>query len=620
MQKRIHLFLLSLFFFAGSNLAHAQILDDSTKQVYGPTTTRYFYESSIIQERDTLFTLDTTLVKFHQFTLPDRYGHKLQNLGNIGTAINSIYPQAPDHIGVTSGYNAYDYYFVPPASIQYFDTKSPYTKVSAVFGDNARSMVDVDFSRNINPRWNVGVDFRRVTSDRQIGASGYSQDRQVFSTAYDIYTAYITADSTYRILANFSRLKHEVKESGGIYPFNIDGEPEEIPGGLFDYDEETIWLQNAQSDELRKNYHIYHEYRLSSFTGLFHKFDMLEQEVSFSDDINTPDSLFYDHIYIDPEKTSEEHIFKSITNTLGLKGDFGGFFYQLYYKRNDVDFSYKYLPASDFEAENYGGFDISYLQENLGMVGFFGEYLLGGNYKLGARLTSKWLQGSIRRVRSEVPYIYRQYFGNHDEWYNDFEPMVTDELKGAINVEVGPLLLRPKVTITNINRYLYFDEDARPAQAGSYCQIFSPGFDFRLTFFRNLHLETAVTYTTVTGGAEDNIRIPPILANASLYYTNFIFKDKLQLRGGLEGHFQTAYFAHDYDPVTMQFYLQNDFEIPQYYVADFFVNIKISSARVFFKLTNMSQLFGLTDGYFTAPFYTGQRGSIDLGINWMFYD
>ena len=619
-QKKRVVFLFLLFSLLGSQIVHAQILDDSTKQVYGPETTRYFFESSGVHERDTLYVLDTSLVDIQHFTMVDRYRHTLQNLGNMGTALTPVYFQAPETIGLTSGYTAYDPYFLSPETIRYYDTRSPYSKIKAVFGGNGRSLVNVDYSRNITPRWNVGGDFRRMTADRQIGATGFSNDKQVFSTAYDIYTHYITEDSTYRIMANISRLKHDVKEQGGIFPFELTGDTISGYEDFFDYEEENVWLSDAESSELRVNYHLYHQYKLTGFTGLFHRFDYQTQEVKFGNNLKTTDSLFYDQILIDTALTSDEVNFRDLTNVVGIKGDIGGLFYQLYYKRRDLNMSYKYLPAYGFETENYGGFDISYFQENLGKVGFFGEYLLGGNYKVGARLTSKWLVASIRRVRSDPSYLYTRYFGNHDEWSNNFEPMVTDELKGVINIEVGSLALRPRASISNVNRYLYFNENARPAQAGSFSQIFSPGFDFKVTFLRNLHFEASATYTAVTGNSSDNFRIPSLLANGSLYYTNFLFADKLQLRGGLQGHFRTAYYANAYDPVTMQFYLQNDFEIPQYYLVDFFVNIKISSARVFLKVINLSEMVGLTDGYFTTPYYTGQQGGIDFGISWMFYD
>lgn len=622
MQKRIIYFLLSFFLSIAFPEVQAQILDDSTKNVYGPETTRYFYESSIVQERDTLFTLDTTLVNLHHhFVTVSQYKNRLQDLGNIGTAIRPVFFQAPEIIGLTSGFNAYDYYFVPPESIKYYDSKSPYTQIKALFGGNARSMVDVDFSRNINPRWNLGADFTRITADRQIGATGSPQDRQVFSTAYDIYTHFITPDSSYRIMANVSRMKQEVNESGGI--FAAEGDRVEgvvIPDSLFSYEDENVWLDDAQSSELRINYHVYHEYKLTNFTGFFHRFDMLKQEVAYNDKLNENDRTFYGVSYIDSLKTNETNIFRSVANTIGVKGDIGGLFYQLYVKRRDLNFTYKYLPSTGYETENYGGFDISYLQDNLGMVGFFGEYLLGGNYKLGARLTSRWFTGSIQRVRSDAPYIFNRYFGNHHEWNTSFEPMVTDELKGEANVAIGSFIVKPKVTISNINRYLYFNENKMPSQAGSFAQIFSPGVDFRFSFFRNMNFEASATYTAITGNAKDYFRIPEIFANASLFYTNFLFKEKLQLRTGLDSHFRTAYFANDYDPVLMQFHLQNNFELPDYYTVDFFVNFKVSSARIFLKLTNLTQLVGLTDGYFTTPFYTGQRGVVDFGFSWMFYD
>jgi len=570
----------------------------------------------VVQERDTLFTLDTTLIDFHHFGLVDRYERKLQNLGNLGTATRNVYLETPEVIGLTSGFNVYNYYFHRPESIRYYDTRSPYSKISAVFGGSRRSVVDVDYSRNITPQWNIGGDFTRITADKQIGATGTSnENRQTFSTSYDIYTHFITADSSYRVMANVSRLKQQIQESGGIQP--SDGDAIE---DFFDYQEEEVRLGNARSVELRVNYHLYHQYRLTNFTGLFHVLDYQTQELEYINDISTPDGEFYDNAYIDPELTSEKNLFKAFSNKLGIKGDMGGFFYQLHYKRRDVAFYNKYLPSSGFEVENYGGFDISYLQPRVGQLGFFGEYLLGGNYRTGARLTTKWLEATVQRTRSEAPYIYRRYFGNHDEWSNDFDPMVTDELNGRINVELGPIIFRPRLSIKNVNRYLYFDETARPAQAGSFAQILSPGVDFRVNFLRNLHFESDVTYTAVTGNSRDNFRIPDVLANASLFYTNFLFQEKLQIRTGLDGHFRTAYFAHAYDPIIMQFHLQNDFEIPQYYFVDFFLNFKVSDARVFFKITNLTELAGLTDGYFTTPIYTGQPGSIDFGITWLFYD
>ena len=88
---------------------------------------------------------------------------------------------------------------------------------------------------------------------------------------------------------------------------------------------------------------------------------------------------------------------------------------------------------------------------------------------------------------------------------------------------------------------------------------------------------------------------------------------------GFDIHWQSAYFAKDYDPVTQQFYLQNDFEIPSYLLADLFVSFKVKRIRWFFKMTNVLQNVE-ADGYFTTPYYTGQKRTLDFGVNWMFFD
>src|SRR5690606_41863051 len=104
-------------------MVQAQILDDSTKQVYGPTTTRYFYESSIIQQRDTLFVLDTTLVDFQSFSVVDKHGRRLQDLGNLATAIRPIFIEATKEIGLTAGSNAHNFYITSPENIQYIESR-----------------------------------------------------------------------------------------------------------------------------------------------------------------------------------------------------------------------------------------------------------------------------------------------------------------------------------------------------------------------------------------------------------------------------------------------------------------------------------------------------------------
>ena len=66
------------------------------------------------------------------------------------------------------------------------------------------------------------------------------------------------------------------------------------------------------------------------------------------------------------------------------------------------------------------------------------------------------------------------------------------------------------------------------------------------------------------------------------------------------------------------YHLQNDFDMPSYFLADVFVNIKIKTVRLFLKYAYINQKTG--KGYFASPYYPGQPKGFDLGLSWMFYD
>ena len=57
----------------------SRIIDDTTKQVYGPKTSRYYYESDVFMNRLTYHTIDTVIRDFHQFNYVQRSLNTLQD-------------------------------------------------------------------------------------------------------------------------------------------------------------------------------------------------------------------------------------------------------------------------------------------------------------------------------------------------------------------------------------------------------------------------------------------------------------------------------------------------------------------------------------------------------------
>ena len=112
-------FLLLLISFPGVT----QILDDSTKLVYGPNTLSFY---NLDDQKDNIFTpggLDTTLYDLGNFTKLDQFHKKYQDLGANGTAMRPLFFSSPETIGLRSGYNAYNPFVKTKSDYRIFDTK-----------------------------------------------------------------------------------------------------------------------------------------------------------------------------------------------------------------------------------------------------------------------------------------------------------------------------------------------------------------------------------------------------------------------------------------------------------------------------------------------------------------
>lgn len=624
-QKLRHYVLALLLLFAcWQGGLQAQILDDSTQLVYGPETTNFIKEADLLYNTDNIYYPDTLLRHFHRFTEPETRGYRYQNLGNLGTALGPIYYEAPEVIGERTGYYVYDHWFRGPEDIRYYNTRSPYTKLQYFLAGNGRSWVDVTHSRNITPNWNVGFDFRRLTADKQLAPTRRRDDKQVISTAYDLFTYYHTKDKRYHLMASFSRLRHSVNESGGIAIL----EPVPDTTDIIEYENSPVRLQNAQSGLLEINYHLYQQYQLSELGSVYHRLTRQTQTNEYLSPSLSTDLGYYHNIFISPDSTADRLNQGVWQNELGLKGDLNKLYYRLYYKRRDIRYEPKYLLPVQ-ESEDYTGFTLRLAADSALMVSAEGEYLWGGFYKASAFVRYKWLEGSLRRTRYKPAFIQENYFGNHNEWHKNFEAPVATELKASVNLPFERFQLRTGVKASVVDRHIYFTADSltgaqrpvnvRPEQATGSAQLLSPFAFLRWEFAPNFFWENEVIYTRLGGSSAGVFNMPDWLYNGSVYFEGEMFGGNLYGQFGLDAHWKSAYYANAYDPVTQQFLLQDDFRVPAYPIVDLFFGFRIDRTRVFLRMSHLNQ--GIpADGYFVTPYYSGTARTFDLGIDWLFFD
>ncbi|MGB3849566.1 MAG: putative porin [Tunicatimonas sp.] len=667
---------IALLMVGGVRVAQAQVriptMGDTTRRSqedtvrYGPETTFYFNESDLRFNRGVRQqTIDTTLTGAYNFHPVEAAGNNIQYLGTLGMAARPLFPEPARVTGVLPGQDAFDLYVTEPREVKYYNSRSPYILMHPTFGGQGRSAGEVIFTQNVRPNWNVGVEYKWLSIETQVGPSTRN-DRVVESSHLSAFTYFQTKNKRYDLLANFTRFGHNVEEYGGV---NEVVDPRSGYRDFFRYDNTNVWLEEFTGREFRFNYHLYHQYQINELLQVYHEFDRRIQNDFFQNQLGTPevtvDSLYFRRILIDTTETSDALRFNEWNNEVGIKGKLSRLFYSLHYRARQAQVRYNRdtvvtLPTfgpnevSDRRrTELYAGFN---LRLDLGERTFLrggADYLSAESYRLEAEFSNPILKGKFVRARTLPSFTESQFVGNHNYWRNDFAPVGTDQLTGSIEYSFPNLYVRPFATLTNVNRPIYYVRDtvppitdpnlnrslvsrqAYPVQASGGVRILSPGVQFNADFLKRMHVQNRLTYTLVTGPADEAFPLPQWLAHTRLYYENTFRQGKITLQLGLDAQFTSAYLAPDYDVATRQFFVQPDGvpdngptgelsvplpDFPGYVVVDAFFMMKVRTAIIYVKIPYVNQDIP-ENGYFAAPFYPGQQRALaDVGIRWMFFD
>ncbi|MBX2945128.1 MAG: hypothetical protein KF725_04795 [Cyclobacteriaceae bacterium] len=602
----------------------SSIIDDSTKQVYGPTTSRLFYEEDIFFNRWVSFSIDTVIRNFHRFTFVNRYNNLYQDLGNIGTAMRPVYYEVPSTLGATVGFDTYDIYWdANPA--KYYNTRSPYSNMNVLLGGNGRSLTNIRYARNINPRWNFGFNYNGLFIDKQIQRQGKG-DRNARSESYDLHMSYHNKDSTYTALFSFKRMYHRVFEYGGVRTdagFSY--------ADLFE-DNAQPWLINAESNVLRRNYHFYQQYKVGEALQVYHRFDSDRRRHRFYDNLaGEPYRDFFDAIIIDSAQTRDQVKFNTIRNEGGIKGNLLKLFYNGYVALRNFSMDYRYFNQNDFfiptkGVEFYVGGRMALQLDSLVEVQGLLESMLDARYRVEGSIKTKWFAASLKRSVVTPTFLQQAYRGSHDIWMNYFSPVETSELKGNLIYESNWLRLYPGIRLATFRNYVFFkqgdfgiDQTVLPVQSSGFQTLALPELSVRINPFKNTTLSGQVIYGKILENADNAIQLPELFVNAQLAYANIWIHGNFDFQVGVDLHWKSAYYAYGYDPVIQQFHTQQSFRSPSFPVMDVFLNAKIIRGRVFFRYSNVLKAFN-PYGNIPTPFYPGVVNVFDFGFDWSFYD
>jgi hypothetical protein len=233
------------------------------------------------------------------------------------------------------------------------------------------------------------------------------------------------------------------------------------------------------------------------------------------------------------------------------------------------------------------------------------------------------LEINVKVSETTAPYFYKRYSSNHFNWITDFEKMFfvfgdikysDDKYKFFIGGSLSEI--DNYVFLTTRTGFIVSDSISPtpfPWQDGS---VIYSAYGEKNFHLKKFHFNNKITYQRVSN--DFILHLPHFVSNHSLYYDDKWFKKVMNVQIGFDVSYFSSYYADAYMPALGQYYWQNKKKIGNYPYIDFFFNMKIKHARIFFKTEHLNS--GLMGAYYLAPNYPAPDRSFKVGINWVFYD
>jgi hypothetical protein len=661
------LFLLLGLVLGAPLLGRAQIIDDSTKVLYGPKTTRIIYEAEVLADSTHGTLIDTALVRWPQQKYWTHDTTFQQDLGTVGSASRPLLFQANTALGARLGRNVFDRYALDASQVPYYDSRSPYSFFRFIQSGSGEQVFEISYSRSLRKNFSIGAAYERIASNKILGTN--TSEGLVEHNAARFFARYQTDDERYHMLVSLVDTRHRAVEPGGILPFVSDT----TDAGklsydrLFVYDRTQVNLAYATNTDDRDQLHLFHSYRLlGRGVTAYHVFDIRRQyngyldnslTTTFNSPVTTTDGAFYNQTLRNPTNTADRVTYRQAENTVGFLGRTDRLAYNLYARYRAASLRQTSLlpvpatstnttaPAplaeySDSYSQFFFGGTASFNYRTIYAVEVAGEYKPFGYNPLG----EYWLRGRIRTgplsaellTTSYAPTLTQQrQLGNHYEWENKgFSNTQITQLSGRLQQRLPFLAdhaIDVSATVANISNLVYYGAyDSAPINdrkqvselrgpqqqsASKQLLIVAARHRFRVgkVFFDNQG-----TYTLGADSTNEALRIPALVTESRVYYQTHVFKKALLAQLGAELYYQSAFKGYGYQPSVQQFFVQDRLTIRNYAVANVFLAADIKAATIFLKVAYLNQ--GLDhQGYFTTPFYTGYPRRLQLGVRWRFF-
>ena len=551
----------------------------------------------------------------------------------LGLANRKLIFEPASGIGFRSGFDNLDMFGYNKDEIKYYRTRTPYTEIFAVFGSKKEQYAKLFHTQNINKQWNIALSMLRIRSE------GFYQRQNCTDNNMSLTINHTSKNNRYSLLANGIVSSIKTDENGGIsndknLDTNLFGDKKLIPINLLNartkrlheefYVKQSLYF--GKKDNIMKGDSIV-GHRVRPTNSLSYSFDASDDMAAYTE--AAIDSGFYKHTFFDTEKTLDSTHIVTFEHAVSWKSTF---FQKV---TAEISYSQKALYVAQYTdsmkviaqhmLDNIVHFELRKRMNDYHATGFYwnldGKYIMSGSNKgdyaanldLVAALKNdkKIFLEAVKDYRN-VPFIYSNYFSNHFEWGNSFNKTSDTKLKLYYSDPKNKFLFGGEMN--QVYGYMYFDSTFAPKQFDTVVTVYSAFVqkNFRLGHF---HLNNKITWQKASS---DIIHIPQFVTDHSFYYQGKWFKKVTEVQLGFDISYYTSYYGDAYMPALGQYYWQKEKMIGNYPFIDFFFQMKIKHASIFFKTEHVNS--GLMGSYYLAPNMPAPDRSFKVGVRWMFFD
>lgn len=591
----------------------------------------------ISYHRDTTH-FDTTLTiqKAYEYNYLRRDDFELLPFSNLGQTYNTLAPQFNTRsIYPEMGVKAKHFNYMEAETIDYYHVPTPITDLFFKTAMEQGQLLDAFISLNTSPRFNFSIAYKGL---RSLGK--YQHIRS--STGNFRFTAnYQSKRNNYRLRTHVVTQDLLNQENGGI----VDESNFESGNAQFtDRSRITVQFEDAENllegkryymdqelDLLRRNdslanYNVTIGHRFNYETK-FYQFDQNSKSDYFGGAFQA--SNIRDRAKL--RRLQNELYLAYHTKALGkltfraLHYNYNYFFNSIVYTDNGIitnQLKGNEMALGGMWKHRVAGIDLS---ADL-MVNVSGD--LGGSiFHAGATYaidTDKMLEGKIslsERMPDFNTLLYQSDYMAYN-WQNTevFSPERMQQFQFQFRSKrwftVG-------VDFTVLDNYTYFSQDfsgidpqIRPFQHTNTVNHFKIRLEKEFKFGK-FALNNTVMYQNVRQDATV-INVPEWTTRNTLYFSDYLFKKALYLQTGLNFKYFTRYNANAYNPLLGEFYVQNQQEIGNFPLLDFFINAKVKQTRIYLSAEHFNSAF---TGYnfYSAPSYPYRDFIVRFGLVWNFF-